>query len=528
MKSLPKQTIVVPRDIAGKHPPHDKMTEETVISSMVNDDTIQIVRDIIHDPMAFHYDAHKLIFRAICDLDDQQKAVDAVSVTKWLREYGKIEAVGGVAKIVELFNCIPSRGSVVTHANHVRDMWIMRKAIAAAQEFAAQGYEHEVQNVQEWLGNLTNTLDGMVGSSAVNIEQTFANKLIAGAYERADNPAKDASVRLKTGILALDKKLGTMNSKTLVVIGAHPGLGKTSLARNIAINVAEQPRIVCPECKANVGRTNGVCTDHPKATAISESHGVVYFSRETPKEVMIETMALSTAKIDGSKASVDGALEMTPPQWQRLAEASARINKLPLAIVDDVVDMVTLRQRARMYKRYLANKGIKLALVVIDYAQVMLMTATDNMDPRERVMAIGKAAMRLAHELDCVVLLLSQLNNEARAKNRAPEVGDLAESKTLEQDAAQIILIDNMDMLERRRSNASTNEDEPENACLPDTIDCATCIVGKNRPGGFGGGGQVGNTYVGFWPAYSSFGNLPPGYVFRERAETESAGKGRR
>ncbi|HMY16627.1 MAG TPA: DnaB-like helicase C-terminal domain-containing protein, partial [Polyangium sp.] len=257
--------------------------------------------------------------------------------------------------------------------------------------------------------------------------------------------------------------------------------------------------------------------EHADVAPIVKQNGVLYFSRETKNLTLAEMGALSIARIDASKIQfVNGAPVLYDDQLRRLTDAMMMLARLPMYIIDDVVDMVALRQRSRMYKRALEARGKRVSMIVIDYAQLMLMTPDDALEIRERVIAIGKAAMNLAHELSCVVVLLSQLNDEARKSGRAPEVRDLAESKTLEQDANQIILIDNQDMMERRRS-VVTNLNEPDT--VAPVIDCADLIVGKNRGGGLGGGGRTGKVQVAFYPAYTHFENWPDGVDKPDRTE---------
>lgn len=510
--------VIVPRPVKGKNPPQDIAAEETVISSMVLEQTADVVRDILPSDRAFISDAARWMYLGICALQDEQKHVDVISLAGWLRANDKMAIVGGPAEVTRIVDMTPARGHVQTHAKKVRDKWMMREAIASAQLIEAEGYHDDVGDAEAWIGRASNAFDKITSNTTSHdMNATSAYRLMEQMATRLQNPEKDTSVKLYTGMRDLDRVLGAMNEKSLVVIGAHPGLGKTSLARNISINVAKTVRHVCPICESNVDFTNGRCTEHANETPTLQRNGVLYFSRETGKLTMAEMTALSVARIDASKIIFeDGAPRFYEDQLRRLTESMMMLAKLPLHIIDDVGDMVTLRQRARMYKRGLAAVGIRVSLVVIDYAQIMLMSKDDTLELRERTVAVGKAAMNLAHELSCTVALLSQLNNDARAKNRAPEVQDLAESKTLEQDANQIILIDNQDMLARRRLPMSDME-EPND--MSPVIDCADLIVGKNRGGGLAGGGRTGKVQAAFYPAYTQFEDWPSGLEKPDRSQ---------
>jgi replicative DNA helicase len=508
-------------------PPHDIQAEEAVLSSMVLENTVDIVRDILPNERAFHSDATRWMYRAICTLDDDRKHIDVLSVRTWLRDNGKLDVVGGVGEIVRIVDMTPARGHVSTHAKAVRDKWMLRDAIAKAQLLQAQAYHGDVTNVEAWLGQASNAFDSITSNtSSVDMAATSMYALMEQMAMQLQHPEKDTSVKLYTGIRDVDRVLGAMNEKSLVVIGAHPGVGKTTLAREIATNVAKTACRLCPECDANVDFTGQRCPDHPNAESAVRRNGVLYFSRETKNLTLAQMGALSIARIDASKIQfVNGAPAFYDDQLRRLTDAMMTLAKLPMHIIDDVADMVTLRQRARMYKRALEARGVRVAMVVIDYAQLMLMTLSDEMEIRERVIAVSHAALNLAHELSCVVVLLSQLNDEARKSGRAPEVRDLAESKTLEQDANQIILIDNQDMMERRRALAS-NMDEPDS--IAPVIDCADIIIGKNRGGGLGGGGRTGKVNVAFFPAYTHFEDWPEGVDKPDRTQKNGDASGRR
>lgn len=514
----PEPKVIVPRAVDGKKPPHDVEAEETVISSMVLEQTIDVVRDIIPNDRAFFSDAARWMYRGICALQDEQKDVDVISLAGWLRANDKMAIVGGPAEVNRIVDMTPARGHVQTHAKKVRDKWMMRDAIAAAQMVVAEGYHDDVVDAEAWIGRASNAFDKITSNTTSHdMNATGMYRLVEQMATRLQNPEKDTSVKLYTGMRDLDRVLGAIPEKNIVVIGAHPGLGKTSLARNISINVAKTVRRVCPICDANVDYTKGQCLEHANEAPLVQRNGVLYFSRETGNLTMAELAALSIARIDASKILFeDGTPRFLDDQFRRLTESMMTLARLPLHIIDDVSDMVTLRQRARMYKRGLASIGVRVSLVVIDYAQIMLSVPNDTLEVRERVNAVGKAAMDLAHELSCVTMLLSQLNNEARAKNRPPEVHDLAESKTLEQDADKIILIDNQDMLARRRMPVSSM-DEPSD--MAPVIDCADLIVGKNRGGGLAGGGRTGKVQAAFYPAYTQFEDWPSGMEKPDRSQ---------
>ena len=514
----PEPKVIVPRPIDGKPPPHDVQAEEAVIASMVLESTIDIVRDILPNDRAFYSDATRWMYIAICGLDDERRDVDILSIRTWLRDANRLDAAGGLGEISRIVNMTPARGHVATHARVVRDKWMLRDAIGRAQILQAEAYHGEVGNVEAWIGRASNAFDAITSNTtSVDMAATGMHALMEQMAIRLQSPEKDTSVKLFSGIRDLDRVLGAMNEKSLVVIGAHPGVGKTSLAREIATNVAKTACTVCPECGANVEFTEGRCSEHADVAPIVKQNGVLYFSRETKNLTLAEMGALSIARIDASKIQfVNGAPVLYDDQLRRLTDAMMMLAQLPMYIIDDVVDMVALRQRSRMYKRALEARGKRVSMIVIDYAQLMLMTPDDALEIRERVIAIGKAAMNLAHELSCVVVLLSQLNDEARKSGRAPEVRDLAESKTLEQDANQIILIDIQDMMERRRS-VVTNLNEPDT--VAPVIDCADLIVGKNRGGGLGGGGRTGKVQVAFYPAYTHFENWPDGVDKPDRTE---------
>lgn len=434
-------------------PPHDLDAEAAVIASILLErEALDRVTDILR-PDQFYSEANRRICEAAMALAQKGQPVDVVSVAGELRDRERLTQVGGSAYLAELVDAVPSVANVESYARTVHAKWRVRQLIATCQRVAAEGYG-DVGEPQAFIDGA----EQAVYAIARTDDRRDVVKLdwaMREAYDRVcEAMERRGQVELPTGLVELDRKIGGLGRGRLTVIAGRPGMGKTSLATSAA------------EYIATVG---GVA---------------VVFSLEMQRWEIAQRMACGRAGVSVFKAR-NGFI--TPDEQGRIAVATEALTRLPMWI-DDTPGLTL--QKARSKARLVAAQaGQPLSLVVIDYLQ--LMGGNPNAETRERQIAeITAGCKRLAKELDCAVVLLSQLNRAIeKEKDKRPRLSDLRESGAIEQDADDVIFVYRDEVYDDQSADKGIAE----------------LIVAKQR------NGPTGTARVGFEGAFTNFFNLTEG-----------------
>jgi replicative DNA helicase len=465
----------------GRVPPNDMTAEACVLTSILLGENIERVADIISEA-DFYSPAHASVYAAVIELWRSGQPVDVVTVAGWLSDRDQLQRVGGRSYIAKLANEAPTVYNVEAYAERVVSKARLRKAIDAHHKFAAQGYG-DVSDPQEWLDGAAYEL-GLIARPDEKSRFVLAGDAVAATFQRIFKAAGEGSsvTGTPTGYTAIDRKTGGLQPGDLTIVAGRPGMGKTSLAMQIALNVA-----ALEGCEAAV------------------------FSLEMPTEQLAMRLMCSEARVDLGKAR-NGRLQ--PEDWGRLTDAGAFIAGKPLWIDDtSAIKPIDLRARVMRIKAAAERRaeaerkanaatsadvakpiGRALKLVVVDYVQLMNasgMVSSESTRERE-VSALSGAMKQLAKDASIHVMALSQLNRapEIRTGNdRRPRLADLRDSGSLEQDADNVIL-----MYRDEYYNPESRE-----------RGIAEAIVAKQR------NGPTGRTRLRFTSSCARFDNLAPG-----------------
>jgi replicative DNA helicase len=403
----------VPPPVAGRVPPNDLDAEAAVLSAVLLTGGLDRVADRLK-PEDFYADANARIYAAALELWREGRPVDLVTVAGALRDCDRLRAVGGPAYLTQLADATPAVAHLEAHADRVAEKARVRRMIAACQLLAAEGYG-DIGPTQAWLDGAEHTVCE-VSRLADSSSLVHAREAIKAMFTRVMAAAESGNkiTGTPTGLTYLDAKLGGLQAGQLVVVAARPGMGKSSFALNVALNVA------------------------------AAGHGVAFFSLEMTRDELAMRAACSEAGIHVSRLR-EG--EVRECEWPRLTEAARAVSSWPL-LWDDTASLspLDLRARARRAASEFTRSGRALKLIVVDYVQLMnasaLMRKSDN---REReVSIISQSLKRLAKEQGVTVLALAQLNRlvEYRgAKDKRPRLADIRESGSLEQDADAVLFV---------------------------------------------------------------------------------------
>lgn len=475
-----------PAQIAGRVPPHDLDAEAAVLSAiLLSRDALDRVLEILK-PEHFYSEANGRIYLAAQELAARGTPIDIVSVNAWLRDREWLPHIGGPSYLAQLADATPAVGHVAAHANVVYEKWRVRQLIATCQRVAAEGYG-DVGVVQEFIDGAEQSIYELARTAQTTAVQPIAMVLKA-AFEQITAAAErgDRITGISTGFEKLDGKTAGLHDGDLMIVAARPGMGKTSLVMNVAVNVASPRTVTLP----GPGEQGHGIERH------ESGYGVCVFSLEMPREQLATRMVCSEGRVDLGRLR-QGFLQ--PEDWRHLTEAASYLSTLPIWI-DDTPALGILELRAKVrriqaeYNRPATPTSAerRVGMVVIDYLQ--LMKGRDGVSSREQeISEISRGLKQLAKELRVPVVALSQLNRavETRTtKDKRPQLSDLRESGAIEQDADTIIFIYRDDYYNPETTNAKG---------------IAELIVAKQR------NGPTGKVMVRFASSCTRFDNLAAG-----------------
>jgi replicative DNA helicase len=388
---------------SGRVPPHSVESEESVLGSiLLSSESANEVMDKL-DADDFYLPAHQAIFRAITTLYNGNQPIDAITVTEELRRGNELDRAGGVAYVTRLLDIVPSAANIEYYAGIVEEHSQRRHLLRAGSVIHDLSFklEDEISMVLDRAEQTVLAVAGRkVGDGMSQLGGLF--NPILEELEMLESAGNEVT-GLSTGFRDLDRKLTGLHPANLVIIAARPAMGKSALTANIAMNVA------------------------------MDGKAVAMFSLEMAKEEVAQRMLCSMARIDSMKLRTG---KIGDAAWPRLTDAAGKLYDAPIFVDDSPVVTVTdIRAKCRRLKR---QHG--LALIVVDYMQLMQGTARENR--QQEIAEISRSLKNLARELEVPIIAVSQLNRNLESReDKRPRLGDLRESGSLEQDADVVIFI---------------------------------------------------------------------------------------
>ena len=387
-------------------PPHDLEAEESVLGAMlISPGAVVAVGDRLKRN-DFYRESHRLIYDAIVELFSQGEAVDIVTVADHLTLKGKLDAAGGRAYIHTLSSTVPAAANAPHYADIVHENAVLRSLIEVGNKIAEMGYERSGE-VRE----LLNSCEEMVFS--ISHERTTGQvqplkDILGEQFDRIEklHDAGKSVTGVPTGFADLDRITSGLQPSNLIILAARPSMGKTSLALDIAQNVA-----------------------------LKEDVPVLLFSLEMGKEELAQRMMCTQGKVDSQRLKTG---MVGPDDWAKLTDACGRLMKAPI-FVDESANPNIFEIRAKT--RRLASKE-SLGLVIVDYLQLMMPEDNYSQNREQEIARISRSLKIMARELKIPVLAISQLSRAPEKRNVArPQLSDLRESGAIEQDADVVLFI---------------------------------------------------------------------------------------
>lgn len=392
----------------GEKPiPHNAEAEEAVIGSLLIDrDTIIKVAPILR-PVDFFSEERSAVYEAILDLYEQRTPSDLITLRDELKRRGKLGDGEGQVKAANLFalmHTTPSPVHVEHYAKIVLRYAIMRRLIGAGAQVTALGFDEQLET-QEMIDQAQQLIYDVV-QGGVKREAVKVGAILEEYFDRLAflQEHKGEIIGVPSGYVDLDKVTGGFQQSDLVILAARPSTGKTSLALGFAYNVAMKFQ-----------RPVGV------------------FSLEMSREQLVQRMLAMETGVDSHRLRTGYIDE---EEWDRVSRAFGKLATAPLYIDDSAgISIMEMRSRAR---RLHAEYGIEL--LIIDYLQ--LMAGSRNENRVQEVSEISRNLKGLARELNIPVITLSQLSRAVESRtSHVPQLSDLRESGSIEQDADVVMFI---------------------------------------------------------------------------------------
>jgi replicative DNA helicase len=427
----------------GRKIHEDLAAERAVLGAVLADNTLLAnVAEVVHSD-DFSSPQHGAIFQAMLKLDSTQRQVDHLTLSEELKVMGQLAAVGGPAYLMALDQGVPLTHNAVQYATIVRDQALRRRLASVGREILEMASQ-ETGDVEVILDESERKLFNLAEKRREG-DLRAVSELMEQTLDLLDKMKASSSgvTGLSTGYVDLDMQLTGLHPGELIILAARPGIGKTSLAMNIAMHAA-----------------------------LKEDKAVAIFSLEMPADQLLMRLLASSARVDMKKLRGGRLTQHDEEKFQEMAGA---LYNAPIYIDDSGgLSPFDLRAKARRLKQ----KDPRLSLIVIDYLQ--LMHQKGKVESRQlEVSEISRALKQLAKELEVPVIALSQLNRKVEErKGGKPMLSDLRESGSIEQDADVVMFI--------HREDQDEGGPDGEEAAKSRTVIPVELIVAKQRNGPVG------------------------------------------
>ncbi len=438
--------------------PHNLDAEKAVLGCILTDpETLKDAAVRLNFDGAFYSASHQTIYSTIITMantpSEERQAIDLITVSEALRGKEKLQAVGGDAYLAELMNIIPTAANIENYVKIVHEYAVLRRLIRTSTDIIQKCFDSESQvnvlldEVQQEVSNVANLQSGGDADSIADFMKPAIDYLLQLNEQRGD------AVGIPTGFKDLDHMITGLKAGDMIVLAARPSIGKTTIALNIASNVALRAE---------------------KAVGI--------FSLEMNTLSLVLRLLCSEARIN-LREFRQGVLSHA--RWVHITNSAEKLRKAPMYIDDTgQLDVIELRAKARRMK-----EKHDIQFIVIDYLQLMKGTSSNaNSNREQEVAAMSGGIKALAKELNIPILILAQLNRQAEQGGR-PKLSHLRESGAIEQDADIVAILHRERELQQEADPAEIAKNGIE----------SELIIAKHR------NGETGIVELVFFPTYTLF-----------------------
>lgn len=402
-----------------KVPPHDIEAEKSVLGAVLIDSSaINLVAEFLR-PEHFYLAEHQVIYAAMLSLFEARSPIDVVTLANELKKNGTLKKAGDKSYLTDLINTVPTSAYIEHYGAIVKSHFTKRRLIQLSSRMVEKAFDDK--------GDVNKLLDqaevDIFALAQDHLHRDFIElkEILTESFDRLNEFMKDGKKLrgVATNYADLDNKLAGMQDSNLIVLAARPGVGKTTFALNIALNVATK-----------------------------EKEPVGFFSLEMSKEELVDRLLVGQADIDAWRLKTG---KLTDEDTAKLTEAMGELSQAPI-FIDDTPGISVLEMRTKARKLKVEKK---LKLLIVDYLQ--LADAGRRFDSRvQEVSFVSQGLKNLARELKIPVLAISQLSRAVEQRGtKKPQLADLRESGAIEQDADVVMFLysedDSEDLLDQNK-----------------------------------------------------------------------------
>jgi replicative DNA helicase len=430
-------------------PPQDLETETACIgSALLSREALYKITELLQ-PDDFYLENHRLIYKAILDLEKKSLPVDLTTLKQRLTDTGTFERIGGNQALASIYQSVTTTAYAESHGRRVKELSLRRKLIEVSSEAIEKCYDRSMDTA-ELMDHIERDIFLVTEKRITSDFQSIENVLSQTMHDiELWYDTKKPVTGISSGFTDLDDMLTGFHGSELIIIAARPAMGKTAFALNIMNHVA-----------------------------IREKMPVLFFSLEMPATQLVMRMLCIEGMVDSQRVRTG---QISSDEMKKLINTSAKLAKSPV-FIDDTPSMNILEMRAKC--RRMAQKN-KLGAVIVDYLQ--LISSPSRVDRHLQIAEISRLLKQLARELGVPVIALSQLSRAVESRSdQMPTLADLRESGAIEQDADVVMFIYREEKVKKDTERKGI----------------ADIIVAKQR------NGPTGTASLKFWEKYTKFDNL--------------------
>ncbi len=422
--------------LMGNKPPQAIDVEEAVLGAMlvepstIDESMEELTASSFYDPK------NRMIFEAMSELVNEHASIDLVTVSEKLRSKGNLEAIGGPVVLAGLSQNIGAAAHIEYYIKILKQKAIQRDLITASYDILKQSFD-ESTNVDDLIDNAQTKVYAAIRNNVKRDFHDIGSVINSVLSKLEDMQGATGLSGVPSGYPTIDRITQGWQNSDLIILAARPSVGKTAFALNIARNAA-----------------------------VEENMPVAVFSLEMSADQLAKRLITTESGLSGEK--IKGGVKLEPYEWVQLEDTLRRLVKAPLYIDDTPgIPVVEFRTKA---KRLVKQKGVRL--IVVDYLQLMQGPVELRGLREQEVAAISRTLKATAKELEIPIIALSQLSRNAVQRTGGtgkPQLSDLRESGSIEQDADMVIFIHRPDFV-----GMSDNPEDKEKAYI---------IIAKHRNG---------------------------------------------
>jgi len=428
-------------NLDGGRLPYSVEAEQAVLGAILIDPKCLSEVAVQMSTEYFYIPQHKEIYAAMSSMYELSQTIDFVSLLEKLKNDGVYDEAGGKAYLTQLVQTVPSSANILTHIAIIKERYYARSLMNAAQNIIKDINDGEMDSgklIDNAEQSIYEIRQGREVSGLTHIKSVIENETYDRLTKMSNPDTRDDYIGIPCGIGELDRMITGLNKSDLIILGARPGMGKTSFALNIVRNVA-----------------------------VTSGKTVCFFSLEMSRDQLAQRMLSSEAGIKSEKLRTG---DLSDDEWTRLAQAGDNLSKANI-FFDETSNITVPEIKAKL------RRMKKVDLVVIDY--LGLMKSARNIENRvQEVSEITRNLKIMAKDLKVPVIACAQLSRgtETKGKSHKPALSDLRDSGSIEQDADIVLFLYRDTYYDNEKSDDEDRSDPNK----------AECIVAKNRHGEIG------------------------------------------